>query len=139
MSRLLEKYKTGVLDTLKKEFGRDNVMSMPAVTKIVLSAGLGKCVLEKGLKSAEHPRFKETLDLFTTIAGQKPVMTKANSASSPNKIVGRPFGVKVGYILIFSLDSCCVKSVGCLACRDGWQQLFCGWPVILSHQGKCTN
>jgi large subunit ribosomal protein L5 len=85
MARMLDKYKKEIVPTLKSEAG-DNVMAVPKLTKIVLSMGLGKAVAESSSKARENKRFVEALEHLTTIAGQKPVMTKARKAVSNFKL-----------------------------------------------------
>jgi large subunit ribosomal protein L5 len=75
MSRLLEKYKTTVMPTLKKELGRENVHSIPKIVKVVVSMGLGKAL-------GDRKRIEEAAEHLRTIAGQKPVITKSRKAVS---------------------------------------------------------
>lgn len=86
MARLQEKFRSEILPELKKELGRDNVMSIPKVTKVVLSAGLGKAVAESTNKAGETKRFVEAEESLTTIAGQKAVRTKAKKSVSNFKL-----------------------------------------------------
>ncbi|MGE3181210.1 MAG: 50S ribosomal protein L5 [Phycisphaerae bacterium] len=86
MARLLEKYRKEVLPELQQELGRKNVMSMPKLTKIVLSAGLGKAVAESTNKAGETKRFVEAEESLTTIAAQKAVRTKARKSVSNFKL-----------------------------------------------------
>lgn len=75
MSRLLEKYKTKVLPSLKTALGRENVHSIPRITKVVVSMGLGKAL-------ADRKRIEEAVDHLRTIVGQKPQVTKSRIAVS---------------------------------------------------------
>ena len=75
MSRLLEKYKTKILPQLKTTLGRDNVHSIPRITKVVISMGLGKAL-------GDRKRIEEAVDHLRTIAGQKPQITKSRVAVS---------------------------------------------------------
>lgn len=75
MSRLLEKYKTKILPTLRTNLGRENVHSIPRITKVVISMGLGKAL-------ADRKRVEEAVDHLRTIAGQKPQVTKSRIAVS---------------------------------------------------------
>ena len=75
MSRLLEKYKTKILPSLKTTLGRENVHSIPRITKVVISMGLGKAL-------ADRKRVEEAVDHLRTIAGQKPQVTKSRIAVS---------------------------------------------------------
>ena len=42
MSRLRERYVNDVMPVLRKEFGLENVMAVPRVTKVVVNMGLGE-------------------------------------------------------------------------------------------------
>lgn len=96
MARLMEKYRSEIVPQLKQELKRDNLMSLPRLNKIVLSAGLGKAVAEGSSKSGETKRFGEAEQAMTTIAGQKPVRTRARAAISNFKLrEGFEIGLKV--------------------------------------------
>ena len=96
MARLAEKYKSGVLPTLKRELGRANDLSIPRLTKIVVSAGLGKAVQESATKARETKRFTEALEHLGTITGQRPQITKARKSVSNFKVrTGYDVGLKV--------------------------------------------
>jgi large subunit ribosomal protein L5 len=96
MARLLDKYKTQVLPELKQEFKRENPLSIPRLTKIVVSMGLGKAVAESTSKARENKRFPEALDALATITGQKPLVTKARTSVSNFKLrKGYDVGAKV--------------------------------------------
>jgi len=47
MARLQERYRNEVVPALQKELGRDNPMSLPRLSKVVVSMGLGRALLEK--------------------------------------------------------------------------------------------
>ncbi len=96
MARLLEKYKTEIADKLRQELGRDNIMSIPRLRKIVVSTGLGKAVQEGVSKAAETRRFTEAQAHLTTITGQRPAITKARKSVSNFKVrKGYDVGLKV--------------------------------------------
>ncbi|MCG3127057.1 MAG: 50S ribosomal protein L5 [Phycisphaerae bacterium] len=86
MARLLDKYKQEVMPRLREELGRENPMSLPKVTKVVISTGLGKAVAESGSKVRESKRFTEAETQLTTITGQKPVVTKSKKSVSNFKL-----------------------------------------------------
>lgn len=71
--RLLEHYKKTILDNLKKKLGRDNVMSLPKLQKIVLNMGVGAAINEKKY-------LEEAIDVLAQVSGQKPVVTKARKS-----------------------------------------------------------
>lgn len=94
--RLAERYRKEMAPALAKEFGRDNVLSLPRVTKVVVSMGLGKAVAESGGKTRENKRFQEAEQHLTTIAGQKPLVCKAKKSVSNFKLrEGWDVGLKV--------------------------------------------
>ncbi len=86
MARLREKYRSEVVPRLKSELGRDNPMSLPHVTKVVLSCGLGKAVSESASKVRESKRFAEAEQQLGVISGQKPLVTKAKKSVSNFKV-----------------------------------------------------
>jgi large subunit ribosomal protein L5 len=87
--RLKERYEKDVIPTLRKEFEYDNVMQVPKLHKVVVNIGVGEARQNaKALDAA-------TADL-TTIAGQKPVITKAKKSINQFKIrQGDSIGVMV--------------------------------------------
>jgi large subunit ribosomal protein L5 len=87
--RLLERYRTEVVPALQKEFGYDNVMRVPRVEKVVLNVGMGEALQNaKSLDAAAGD--------MTTIAGQKPVFTKAKKSIAAFKLrEGNTIGVTV--------------------------------------------
>ena len=89
MSRLLEKYKTEVVKGLTDKFAYKNVMQVPKLEKIVINMAVGDAVGNaKALESA-------IADL-TTIAGQKPVVTRAKKSLAAWKLrQGMAIGCKV--------------------------------------------
>jgi large subunit ribosomal protein L5 len=96
MARLLEKYRSEVRPALKQELGRGNDLSIPRLTKIVVSAGLGKAVQEGATKARETKRFTEAQEHLATITGQRPVITKARKSVSNFKVrQGYDVGLKV--------------------------------------------
>lgn len=89
MSRLLEKYKTDVVSALVKEFNYSSVMQAPRVEKVVINMGVGDAITNaKALEDAVAE--------LTTIAGQKPVITKAKKSIANFKLrEGMSIGCKV--------------------------------------------
>ena len=45
--RLQSKYETEILAKLKEELGRDNLLSLPRLEKVVINMGVGSSVQEK--------------------------------------------------------------------------------------------
>jgi large subunit ribosomal protein L5 len=77
--RLLEKYKNEVLPALRKALGRDNVMSMPKLEKIIINMGVGSATVEK-----KH--LEDAVAALTQISGQKPLVTKSRHAIAGFKL-----------------------------------------------------
>jgi len=78
-ARLKEHYQKEVRKKLQDEFGIKNPMAVPKVEKIVLNMGMGEAIQNsKILDSA--------VDELTTIAGQKPVITKAKKSIASFKL-----------------------------------------------------
>ena len=89
MNRLLDKYKADVVPALTQKFNYKNVMQVPKLEKVVINMAVGDSVgNSKALESA-------TADL-ATIAGQKPVVTRAKKSLAAWKLrKGMPIGCKV--------------------------------------------
>ena len=88
-ARLYDKYVTEVVPALQQKFGYKNVNQIPKIDKIVINMGLGDC--------KDNPKALEAAvaDL-TTIAGQKPIVTKAKKSIANFKVrEGMPVGAKV--------------------------------------------
>jgi large subunit ribosomal protein L5 len=73
--RLHERYQKEIVPALAKKFGRDNRLSLPRLTKIVLNMGVGKALQDKD-------RMKQAAEQLGLIAGQRPQITKARMAVS---------------------------------------------------------
>ena len=89
MAHLREFYKTEVIPALTKQFGYDNPMRVPKITKVVLNMGVGEAVGDKKI-------LENAANELEMIAGQKPVITKARKSIAGFKIrAGWPIGCKV--------------------------------------------
>src|SRR5262245_37602499 len=77
--RLLEKYEKEVLPQMQKTMGRTNRHSLPRLEKIVINMGAGEAVADK-----KH--LETAVEAMSTIAGQKPVVTKSRKAISNFKL-----------------------------------------------------
>lgn len=87
--RLKQEYKDRVISSLTEEFGYNNVMQVPKLTKIVLSRGVGAAVADK--KLIDH-----AVDELTMITGQKAVSTISKKDVASFKLrKGMPIGAKV--------------------------------------------
>jgi large subunit ribosomal protein L5 len=87
--RMRERYRESVAPQLRADFGYDNVMETPSVTKIAVNIGLGEAV-ENGnaVESA-------TKDLMA-ITGQRPFVRRSTKAVSNFKLrEGMPIGLAV--------------------------------------------
>jgi large subunit ribosomal protein L5 len=89
MSRLRERYEKEVVPGLKKEFGYDNVMAIPKITKVVVNMGLGE--------ATQNAKIVDTgADELGRITGQKPVITRAKKSIAQFKVrKGMPIGTMV--------------------------------------------
>ena len=89
MDRLREKYEQEVKAKLTEKFGYKNVNQLPKIAKVIINMGVGEAVgNSKALESAVSD--------LTTIAGQKPIVTRAKKSISTWKLrQGMPIGCKV--------------------------------------------
>ena len=87
--RLKERYAREVLPRLMKDMGYQNRMQVPRLDKIVINIGLGEAIQNaKALDVA--------VGELATIAGQKPVVTRARKAIANFKLrTGMPIGCMV--------------------------------------------
>jgi len=89
MARLLERYRNEIVPVLQQRLGRKNVLSLPRLEKIVVSAGLGKA-------HDEPKRIEAAVEDFSILTGQKPILTKAKKSVSAFRLrQGMTIGVKV--------------------------------------------
>ncbi|MCL1965220.1 MAG: 50S ribosomal protein L5 [Firmicutes bacterium] len=88
-NRLKDKYKADAMPALIQKFGYKNVNQVPKIEKVVINMGLGDCKDNaKGLEAA--------VEDLKTIAGQKPVVTKAKKSVANFKLrAGMNIGAKV--------------------------------------------
>ena len=88
-TRLQEKYLSEVVKGLTDKFQYKNVMEIPKVEKVIINMGVGEAVANaKALETA--------VSELVTIAGQKPVITKAKKSIAAFKLrAGMPIGTKV--------------------------------------------
>lgn len=87
--RLKEEYKSRVIAALTEEFGYNNVMQVPKLTKIVISKGVGAAVADKKL-------IDYAVEELTTISGQKAISTLSKKDVASFKLrKGMPIGAKV--------------------------------------------
>ena len=89
MTRLQDKYRAEVVPALQQKFNYKNVMEIPRLEKIVINMGLGDC--------KDNAKALETaVTELTTIAGQKPLVTKSKKSIANFKLrAGLNVGAKV--------------------------------------------
>lgn len=89
MNRLAERYQSQVKSKLFKELELANINQTPKLTKIVISAGVGRAV--------QDDKYLETVEAtLAAISGQHPIQTKAKNSIATFKLrEGNPIGAKV--------------------------------------------
>ena len=89
MTRLEKFYKDQVIGKLTEQFGYQNVMQVPRITKITLNMGVGEAAGNKKI-------LENAVADMAKISGQKPITTKARVSVASFKIRdGWPIGCKV--------------------------------------------
>ena len=88
-TRLQEKYLNEATKAMVDKFHYKNVMEIPKIENVIINMGVGEAVTNsKALETA--------VAQLTTIAGQKPVVTKAKKSIAAFKLrEGMPIGTKV--------------------------------------------
>jgi large subunit ribosomal protein L5 len=71
-ARLAQRYKDEIIPMLMKEFGHSSVMSVPRVTKIVVSMGIGKAQEDESIMT-------EATEALASITGQKAKICRAKA------------------------------------------------------------
>jgi large subunit ribosomal protein L5 len=88
-ARLKDRYQKEIAGALSKEFGIENPMAVPRLEKIVINMGMGEAI-------ANSKVLDTAADELRSIAGQKPVITKAKKSIASFKLrQGMPIGVMV--------------------------------------------
>jgi large subunit ribosomal protein L5 len=89
MARLLERYQKEIVPQLKQRLGRDNLLSLPRLQKIVVNMGVGKALQDKS-------RMEQAADQLSQITGQKAQIRKAKKAVSGFRLrEGNEIGCRV--------------------------------------------
>ncbi len=89
MARLKEKYRQEILPRLAEQLGRTNPHSLPKLTKIVVSMGVGGAIQDSKL-------LDEAAKNLAVITGQLPHVTRARRSISQFKLrEGMPIGCAV--------------------------------------------
>ncbi|MBI2245934.1 MAG: 50S ribosomal protein L5 [Nocardioides sp.] len=84
--RLKKRYREEILPALRSEFAIENVMQVPALTKIVVNMGVGEAARDSKL-------IEGAVKDLTAITGQKPLVTKARKSIAQFKLrEGMPIG-----------------------------------------------
>ncbi|MDK8795593.1 50S ribosomal protein L5 [Corynebacterium sp. MSK041] len=87
--RLKTRYKDEIRGKLSEEFGYDNVMQIPGLTKIVVNMGVGDAARDSKVING-------ALEDLTAITGQKPQLRRAKTSIANFKLrEGMPIGAKV--------------------------------------------
>ena len=89
MPRLKEKYRNEIAAGLKDEFGIENVMQIPGLTKIVVNMGVGEAARDAKL-------IQGAIADLSAITGQKPKINRAKNSIAQFKLrEGQPIGASV--------------------------------------------
>ncbi|MFR9675292.1 50S ribosomal protein L5 [Streptomyces sp. TR06-5] len=84
--RLKTRYREEIAGKMRDEFGYDNVMQIPGLTKIVVNMGVGDAARDSKL-------IEGAVKDLATITGQKPAVTKARKSIAQFKLrEGQPIG-----------------------------------------------
>jgi large subunit ribosomal protein L5 len=75
MARLLDRYQKEIVPQLKNKLGRENLLSLPRLQKIVVNMGVGKAIQDKN-------RMEQAAEQLSQITGQKAQIRKAKRAVS---------------------------------------------------------
>lgn len=87
--RLKTQYREIIVPKLQEQFGYENIHQVPKVIKVTINRGLGEA-------SQNAKALESSLAELATIAGQKPVVTRAKKAIAGFKLrQGMPVGVMV--------------------------------------------
>ena len=87
--RLKARYRADIRTKLGEEFGYDNVMQIPGVTKVVVNMGVGEAARDSKLING-------ALEDLTLITGQKPELRRAQKSIANFKLrEGMPIGARV--------------------------------------------
>jgi large subunit ribosomal protein L5 len=89
MARLLTQYREKVVPVLKEKLKRENVHSLPRVTKVVVSMGVGKA-------REDRKPLEEAIEQLGQLTGQKPQKTRARKSVSAFRLrEGMEIGCRV--------------------------------------------
>ncbi len=87
--RLKERYREEIIPGMLEEFGYENVMQVPGLTKIVVNMGVGDAARDSKL-------IEGAIRDLSEITGQRPQVTKARKSIAQFKLrEGMPIGAHV--------------------------------------------
>ncbi|MCD0450330.1 50S ribosomal protein L5 [Actinocorallia sp. API 0066] len=87
--RLKLRYRSEIKDALREQFGYENVMQIPGLTKIVVNMGVGEAARDAKL-------IEGAVKDLTAITGQKPAVARAKKSIAQFKLrEGMPIGAHV--------------------------------------------
>jgi large subunit ribosomal protein L5 len=88
-ARLQDRYQKEIIPQLKQKLGRENVLSIPRLQKIVVNMGVGKALQDKN-------RIEQAAEQLAQITGQKADIRKAKKAVSAFRLrENNPIGCRV--------------------------------------------
>ena len=89
MTRLLKEYQTRIVPELQEKLGRKNAHSIPKLSKIVVSMGVGEAVNDR-------KRLDQAAEQLAQLSGQKAQICKAKKSVSGFRLrEGQPIGCRV--------------------------------------------
>src|ERR1700730_1998687 len=89
MARLLDRYQKEIAPRLAERLGRQTLLSLPRLQKIVVNMGVGKALQDKN-------RMEQAAEQLSQITGQKAQVTKAKKAISAFRLrEGNEIGCRV--------------------------------------------
>lgn len=88
-NHLRTRFRKDVRPAMMQEFGYQNVMQVPVVSKVVVNIGMGEA-------NDEPKTMDYAVDTLRTISGQQPIVTRAKKSIASFKLrEGRAIGCKV--------------------------------------------
>ena len=89
MARLQDRFRQEIIPSLQKQLQRNNPLSLPRVTKVVVSMGVGQAIQDR-------KRLDEAAGHLARLTGQKPQITRAKSSISAFRLrEGMEIGCRV--------------------------------------------
>lgn len=89
MARLQDRFREEIIPAMQKQLDRKNPLSLPRVTKVVVSMGVGQAIQDR-------KRLDEAVAHMTRLTGQKPQVTRAKTSISAFRLrEGMEIGCRV--------------------------------------------